>query len=238
MSEIVGRIAEVARYPVKSMAGERRAEAELDWQGMEGDRQYAFVKRGDLGRFPWFTGRDLSDLVRYVPAFDEPERPRTSAVTVWMPGGAVLPLRDPALRAELEAGAGFAVDLIQLGRGAHDAMPVSVVTTGSLDELDRLHGVGLDRRRFRANIVVEAGARDREWAGRRLRIGDRADAAELLLADPAPRCAMITIDPDTGARDPRVLRTVARSFGAAFATYASVARPGTVREGDAVRLVG
>ena len=89
----------------------------------------------------------------------------------------------------------------------------------------------LDPRRFRTNIVVESGAPEGDWPGRRIRFGE---GAALLLADPAPRCAMVTIDPDTADRDPRVLRTVARHFDAAFATYASVATPGIARIGDPV----
>ncbi len=231
------RILEITRYPVKSMAGEHRTTAEIDWQGIEGDRQYAFVRRGNATRFPWLTGRDYSGLVRYRPRYDDPEQPRTSAVMVETPGGGRLRLGDPALREDIEAGSGLAADLLQLGTGAYDAMPVSVVATASLARLDRLHGGSLDRRRFRANIVIESDLYEDAWQGRRLRLGSGDDAAVLLLAAPAPRCAMVTIDPDTGTRDPRVLRTVARELGNALTMYASVARPGWVREGDAVTVL-
>lgn len=68
--------------------------------------------------------------------------------------------------------------------------------------------------------------------------GVEAGGAELLIAYGAPRCAMITIDPDTAKRDAQVLRTVAQRFGNAFTMYASIARPGVLREGDEVRFVG
>lgn len=230
------RVAEITRYPVKSMAAERRTSVEIDWQGIEGDRQYGFVRRGNATRFPWLTGRDCSELVRYRPRFDDPERPRTSPVMVETPDGRRLRLDEPSLREELEARSGVAVDLLQLGIGAYDLMPVSLVTTASLTRLDRLHGSGLDRRRFRTNIVIESDRYEEDWQGQRLRLGSGDDAAVLLLAYLAPRCAMVTIDPDTAERDPRVLRTVARECGNAFTMYASVARPGRVREGDAVTV--
>lgn len=233
---MLGRITEITRFPVKSMAGERRTATEIDWQGIEGDRQYAFVRRGNATRFPWLTGRDWSELVRYRPRYDDPEQPRTSAVTVVTPDGTPWPLRDPALHRDLETRSGLGLDLLQLGIGAYDLMPVSLVTTASLARLDRHHGSRLDRRRFRTNIVIESDAYEEDWQGRRLRLGTGDDAAELSIACPAPRCAMITIDPDTAARDPQVLRTVARDCGNAFTIYASVARPGWVREGDMVEL--
>ena len=233
----LGTINEIVRYPVKSMAGERRAVTEIDWQGIEGDRQYGFVRRGNATRFPWFTGRDHSDLVRCRATYDDPEQPRRSTVTVRLPGGETVSLHDAGLRQTLEDASGQALDLVQLGIGAYDLMPVSIVTTASLARLDLLHGAALDRRRFRANIVIDSDAAEADWQGRRIRIGDAVDAPELLIAYPAPRCAMVTIDPDTGRRDASVLRTVAREFGNVFCMYASVARPGVAREGDRVRLV-
>ena len=231
MPELVGHVAAITRFPIKSMAGEACEAAELDWQGIEGDRQWAWVKAGDLSRFPWFTGRDLSALVRYVAAYDDPGDARRSKVAVTGPGGERWSLADPALQAHLEALAGRALTLLQLGRGAHDAMPVSVASTTSFAALEAAHGGALDPRRFRTNIVVESGFREAEWPGRRVRFGA---GAALLLADGAPRCAMVTIDPDSGERDARVMRTVAQGFGGAFATYASVAAPGSVQVGDPV----
>lgn len=216
------------------MAGERRFATEIDWQGIEGDRQYGFVRRGNATRFPWLTGRDLSSLVLYEPSYRDPERPRSSPVIVRTPGGRDFPLDAADLRDELAAAAGMPIDLIQLGIGAYDLMPVSVVTTASLARLKAQHGGDVDRRRFRANVVVESEALELDWQGKRLQFGE--DGAELLLAYPAPRCAMVTIDPDSAERDSTILRTVARDFAGAFTMYASVAKPGMVREGDAVNV--
>lgn len=236
MNEILGRVLEIVRYPVKSMAGERMPVAEMDWQGLEGDRQYGFVRSSNTTRFPWLTARDFSGLVLYRAAYDDPGCPRNSKVTVVAPDGMELSLSDPRLIAALEAEAGEPLNLMQLGIGAYDSMPVSIVTTASLKKLDAVHGSSLDRRRFRTNIIVESNCLDEEWQGQRISFGD-ANGAELLIAYGAPRCAMITIDPDTAKRDAKVLRTVAQSFGNAFTMYASVARPGALREGDEVRIV-
>ena len=49
MSETVGTVATLSRFPVKSMQGERLAEAELTEGGFVGDRAYALVET-DTGK--------------------------------------------------------------------------------------------------------------------------------------------------------------------------------------------
>lgn len=230
---LLGKVIGLARFPVKSMAGEALEAAELRWPGLHGDRQYAFLQTGHLGRFPWLTGRELSEMVRYRPRFADPADPRHSSLEVEAPDGARFDLKDPALAARLSAESGKPAALIQLGRGMPDSMPVSVITTRSLELLATMHGAALDARRFRINILVESEAPDTEWAGRLLEFGA---GTRLLLAEPAPRCSMVTICPDTARRDASVMRTVAQHFGGNFGMYAAAARLGMIRLGDTVRL--
>lgn len=237
MVRIVGHVEEVVRYPVKSMAGERCLIAEADWQGIEGDRQYGFVRVENESRFPWLTGRDMSDLVRHRAVYNEPSSPRTSSVSVTDTTGRSWSLDDAELAEHLSSESGQAVRLMQLGIGAYDLMPISLVTTASLAAVTSSHGAPLDRQRFRSNIVVESSERGNDWLGKRIRFGSDGTGAELLLAYLAPRCAMVTIDPDTSTRDPSVLRTIAQKFGNAFTAYASVAKPGLLRQGDRVHLL-
>jgi hypothetical protein len=42
----VGRLIEIWRYPVKSMAGESLPRADVCWQGLAGDRRWAFIRPG------------------------------------------------------------------------------------------------------------------------------------------------------------------------------------------------
>lgn len=230
---IVGHVKALARFPVKSMAGEALETAELDWQGIEGDRQYGLLLADNASRFPWFTGRDWSELIRWRAVFERPEDPRRSAVKVTAPDGRVA-TADAALAEWLASDAKGPLHLVQSGRGNYDAMPVSIVTTAGHTAVETAHGAPLDPRRFRINVTIESEVPEREWAGRRLAFGDAG--AELLCAEPIPRCAMITIDPDTAERDPTILRTVAQKFGNGYGIYASPARPGVIRLGDSVRL--
>lgn len=238
MSIIVGKVVEITRYPVKSMAGEPMSAAEIDWQGIEGDRQYCLYRLADKDRFPWLSGRDFAKLVTYRTRFRDAANPRASPVDVLTPGGSSLALDDPGLLAEIGEGAGRALGLIQSGRGLADAMPASIISTATHAALGKAHGAPLDRRRFRANILIESDVRESDWRGRRLRFGGEPGGAELLVADAIPRCALITIDPDTGVRDPAVMRTVARGFENLIGVYAMPARPGLVRLGDAAYLSG
>ena len=47
---------------------------------------------------------------------------------------------------------------------------------------------------------------------------------------------MTTVDPDTLAVDPEVLRDIGRRFGGRLALNAEVLNPGDIRVGDEVRL--
>jgi uncharacterized protein len=237
MTRIVGHVAALHRYPVKSMAGEPLSVAEVDWQGIEGDRQYAFVRKANGTRFPWLTARDVPAMLLHRATFADPAKPKTSAVLVETPDGAVLPLHDMLLHEHLETAAGETVGLLQVARGIYDAMPISIVTTASHARVEATHGSTLDPRRFRANVMIESALPVGDWQGLRLAFGNDTDGAMVQMTAPIPRCVLITIDPDTGAKDARILRTVAQQFGNAYGVYASPARPGLIRVDDPVRVV-
>jgi uncharacterized protein YcbX len=65
---VVGRVAALWRYPVKSMAGERVDAADVSWHGLAGDRRWAFIRDGQVrSGFPWLTIRELPELAHYRP---------------------------------------------------------------------------------------------------------------------------------------------------------------------------
>jgi uncharacterized protein YcbX len=231
---IIGHVAALARFPVKSMAGEPLEVAEIDWQGVEGDRQYGFHFAGSHSRFPWCTGRDYSELVLHRARFADPAAPRTSPVEIDGPSGWRGMLHDPLLAAEIGEAAGAPVALMQLGIGAYDAAPVSVSSSAGHAAVEAAHGGALDLRRFRINIVIDSDELESAWHGHQLAFGE--DGAAINLTHGIPRCAMVTIDPDTAARDPSVLRTIAQQFGNIYGAYGATARKGLVRVGDAVRI--
>jgi len=237
MSRIIGHVRALHRFPVKSMAGERLETAELDWQGIEGDRQYAFVRAANGTRFPWLTAREVPTMVLNRARFEDPTKPKTSAVTVEAPDGTTLDLRDPRLMARLEEAAGEPASLIQVARGVYDSMPVSIQTSAGHTALEAAYGATLAVDRFRINVIVESDALPGDWRGKRLAFGDDDAGAVMQCADPIKRCVIVTIDPETGVKEPRVLRTVVQAFDACYGIYAGPARPGVIRVGDVVRVV-
>lgn len=234
--ERVGTLAEIWRFPVKSMRGERLDPANLTLRGIEGDRQYAFVRSADRSRFPWLTAREVSALVLHEARYESGAAPRTAAVAVTDPTGAARGFWDPALCAALADAAGEAVHPMQLNRGTFDSMPVSLITTASLGAIDAAQGRALDRRRFRINLVVESGTSEGDWLGGCLRFGDGPDAPALRLHEPIQRCVMVTIDPDSAARDPTVMRTVAQRFGNEVGVYGTTGTAGPLAAGMPVYL--
>jgi uncharacterized protein YcbX len=229
---VVGSVAALWRYPVKSMTAEDLDGAEVSWHGLAGDRRWAFIRDGQARNgFPWLTMRDLPELAHYRPRFAEPDRPDASPVLVRTPTGGEFDVADPALAAELEPG----VRVIKQNRGVFDTMPLSLLTTQTLDGLARLAGIGLAAGRFRPNLLVDAagrGFREDAWVGRVLRIGGlrmRVDQRD-------QRCVMVTIDPVTLHRNPAVLRAIARDRDNRLGVYGSTVQPGRVAVGDPVEL--
>lgn len=117
---------------------------------------------------------------------------------------------------------------------------VTISTTSSLKRLADESGKTVDTRRFRSTFTIDTGSADAHvedsWAGRELELGD----ARLRVTGGIPRCAVIDIDPDTGARGTHLLKTLARyrlqENDIMFGVYAEVIRPGTVSVGDQARL--
>ncbi len=233
----VGTVAAVYRYLVKSMRGEAVEAARLSWHGMEGDRRYAFVRTDNTSRFPWLTGRNVPALLQYMPYLADSADPANGGVRVRTPDDAEIALESDALRDELAARHGAPVHLMQASRGTHDSAPVSVLSTATLAALSAEAGSALDVRRFRPNLVIAADVPEDDWLGGLLTFGDGLDGAAIRLNRPDPRCVMVTLDPDSTASDPGVLKAVARrSRDVCAGAYAAVERVGTVRVGDPMYL--
>jgi uncharacterized protein len=120
-----------------------------------------------------------------------------------------------------------------------DCATVHLLTTATLDRLRELYPKGrFEIRRFRPNIVVEPAAGEKTfvenaWIGSTLCVGDEV---RLNVSGPCPRCVMTTLPQGDLPKDPGILRTAAQHNQVHVGVYASVARGGTIRRGDPVRL--
>lgn len=235
----LGTVVAIRRYPVKSMQAEPVDAAALHWTGLHGDRQYAFCKAADTSDFPWLTGREVPSLVRYAARYSDPSDPRRARLGVTAPDGAEFDVADPALAEHLADAVNAPVRLLRLGRGAFDAMPLSVLTTNMGEAISQAHGAPVSLGRFRTNLVIrpdDPAVTERDWLGYALTFGDAPAPPALRLDWPIPRCAMVALDPMTAVRDAGVLRTVVRRFQNEVGAYCAVQAPDIVRVGDRVRL--
>ena len=71
---VVGQVESLWRYPVKSMRGEELEEAFVGFPGVYGDRYFAFKSSTRPKGFPYLTGREQEQLLRYRPRFRHPEK--------------------------------------------------------------------------------------------------------------------------------------------------------------------
>ena len=260
---VVGTVESLWRYPVKSMRGEQVNTSFIGFSGVYGDRLFAFRSAGSPAGFPFLTAREQAQLMRYRPRFRRPAMaalpPNLSeagrmapgitpayagqedlAIEVETPAGDVLPINDPALIKRLQQGIAekHVLTLVRSERSFTDCRPLSLISVQTVRRLGEELAEAVDERRFWANVYLDLSATDgfaeNAFVGKTLRLGPKAVVAILELD---PRCAMITLDPETGVANPIVLKKVAEAHGGTAGLYAAVLVEGIVRPGDAIELL-
>lgn len=237
---VVGVVRAIYRYPVKSMRGESLTEADVEWQGVVGDRAYAFVQSDDRSTFPYLTARELPDLLLYTPKLRDASKPYSSPVLVRTPEGDEYLIDGDELHASIAGRYPRPFYLLRLGRrSTHDAAPLSLISTSTINALGSRLDMTFDAMRFRPSILVETpdgeSFPEQRWVGQSLAFGD--DDLRMVVSEPDIRCKMITLDPRTGAAEPRVLAEVVRNLDGALGVYGLPQKAGTLRVGQTVRLL-
>lgn len=233
-------VAEIRIYPVKGLRGRPVTEAVVEPWGLAGDRRYMVVD-AESGRFlsqrelprmavleaaPRPGGLDLSGPGLGLLAVDTPGAGAPSrAVTVWRDS---LQARDAgdAAAAWLSGALGRACRLVHMADPAAarrvdpdyaeagdrvsfaDGFPLLVTNAASLADLNRRLGAPVSMDRFRTNVAVVGAEAWAEDGWQRLEIGPVPFAGTKDCA----RCAVTTVDQDTGERSPETepLRTLAQ----------------------------
>jgi uncharacterized protein YcbX len=232
------RVAELWRYPVKSLQGEQLDGAAVTDSGIVGDRAYAIF---DLDTGLGLTARRVPELLFASARLVAPDRPPEitlpdgsiacgdTALSHWL--GRRVALRAAAdveeRRYENPLDAEHDADWVVFDGAPgpfHDSARtrVSLVSTGTLG--------AWDRRRFRANVLLDGEGED-ELVGSQITIGDATlDIVKRLL-----RCVITTRpQPDGIERDLDVFKTINRERDGCLAIGALVAQPGTMAVGDEV----
>ena len=208
-------VAEIWRYPVKSMAGERLERAYVDYPGIDGDR----LAHPENSRGLLITARTHPQLLGHRGTLDEEGEPLVDGAR-W---------DEPSSQAKVVAIVGAGARLVRdEDVRCFDILPLLVATDGAISVF------GHDSRRLRPNIIVGGvpGLAERDWPGKVLRIGE----VRIGIRDLRGRCVMTTYDPDTLEQDRGVLQTIRREFDGKLALNCFVIWPGEIRVGDAAEI--
>jgi len=201
---MAGQVAELWRYPVKSLGGQKLAQAPCVGRGIEGDRRWAV--RGTDGKLG--SGkttrrfRRMPGLLSMSSSVDDDDQ-----VWVHFPSGDTGRVDDPATSAAVGAVVDEEVGLVEEASVSHfDDAPLHLLSSASLAWLHALRpGDQIDRRRFRPNLVIdvpwEPGRVEQEWIGHELQIGE----VTVSVAKPTERCVMITLAQDGLPFAPHIL---------------------------------
>jgi uncharacterized protein YcbX len=209
------RVAELWRYPVKSLAGERLEATELTGMGIPGDRIVQVWDDRDMV----LTARTHPRLLGLSATLGSDGEPLVHG----------LPWTAPEVADAIRAAAGPSARLVRSdGPERFDVLPLLVATDGAIGH------VGVDRRRFRPNVLIDGveGLAEREWPGRWLQIGE----AIIGVKKRRGRCVMTTYDPDTLEQDPSVLSRVVRKMGGRLGLDCYVIQGGRLAVGDRVAV--
>jgi uncharacterized protein len=208
-------LAELWRYPVKSMGGESLTQAELRRDGIPGDR----IVHVEDPRGRVVTARSRPRLLVHHATLGADGEPLVDGRS-WK--------RDDVAD-DVQAAAGPGTRLVRYdGDARFDVLPLLVATDGAIASL------GYDRRRFRPNLLISGveGLAERGWEGRLLHVGQ----AIIRMVTLRQRCIMTTFDPDTAEQDRDVLLRIHRELGGVLALDCEVVRPGAMKVGDPVEL--
>lgn len=204
----LGVVADIWRYPIKSLAPEALNAVACDERGLDGDRRSALVVAtlGHARAGKTYRGKEHALL-----------HTRATAQEATALGAA----RCVALDVHTD-GPFFDLD------------PVSVLFDTWLRDGERLVGRGLEPLRYRPNLFVRATpdfcAAENDLVDRVLAVGD----VRLRVSQPIHRCVTTTYDLLTGESDPRILSVIANERANTMGIYAHVVRRGTLRAGDTI----
>jgi uncharacterized protein len=235
-------VAELWRFPVKSLQGERLDAAELGPRGLAGDREYALfdvatgyglTARRDPGLLH-ASARLRADGSVEVTLPDGTVAADDGALSAWL--GRPVTLRAAGEVADrryenpedIETEAPDSWYTFHGAPGAfHDSVQVTLLSRASMG--------AEPQRRFRANVVLDGtapgGADEDSLVGATVRIGGALVAVSRRIS----RCVMVTRPQPGGIpRDREVLRRIHRERGGDLSVGGTVTRPGLARAGDEI----
>ena len=210
------KVAEIWRYPVKTMAGEKLQRIHIGPLGLEGDR-VVHVEDGE-GRV--ITSRSHPRFLGLKGTLGADGEPLVDGQ----------PWHSLEVAAKVVEIGGPGARLVRYdGVERFDVLPLLVATDGAIAAF------GHDHRRLRPNLVIGGveGLAERDWPGGCLHIG----TVLIGVQDLRQRCIMTAYDPDTLIRDRGITQEIYRRFEGKLALNCFVIEGGEISVGDEVQLV-
>ena len=229
----IGSIAELWRYPVKSMQGERCETLGVDAHGIAGDRRFAFESAdAPIGK-PLLRSAERAAMLR-SRAHLQPN----GNVLVSPAEAEPLPIAHKSLTPLLvDSDFASTLTLLEQERPFTDVRPIALHSLATVRALSQALGA-FDGRRLRSNLVLsltddQPFAED-QLAGHTLQLGE---IVQLTVLERIPRCRMVSLDPETAHPDSAPLRWLARHRDGRAGIYARALISGTLSIGDVVTLI-
>jgi uncharacterized protein len=248
-------IAQLWRYPVKSLLGERLPTLRLVDDGIEGDRMWGIQDRRDgriltarrEPRLLFASSRLAASDLPVITLPDGQEVAGTGPVTdaalsTWLGKPVTLVAASESHAANAEYFADATDDASQaiewtMPKGRFvDAFPILVMSTAGLRSGEVAYPAGAwDVRRFRPNILIQLdgeGWVEDAWADRQLRVG----SAQLIPRQRCIRCTMVTRAQPGLHTDVNIFKTLHRTHEGKAGMWTQVVQPGPVSEGDVLEI--
>jgi len=233
----IGRVLTLARFPVKSTAGESLHAAEVDQRGLVHDRAWA-VYTADGGIASGKTSRrfrKIDGLMRWRSTAPADGNDVPQLHTPW---GSSYAVDDPAAAEALTSNFGRPLTLRPEGSIPHyDDCPVHLVTTSSIRQIESYIGGPVDHRRTRANIVLdtaESSWLEDFWEGLHLAIGPQL---VLRIRSGMTRCVMVD-QPQVGVLcESPILKALGDAHEVILGVKATVTQTGSITVHDDAYLL-
>ena len=255
-SESALHIAQLWRYPVKSLLGERLPTLRVIGDGVDGDRMWGILDRSD-GRI--LTARRAPQLLFASSRIAED----SGLPVITLPDGQELQGPGPGTDAALSAWLGKSVTLVAaaerdaaraeffkdatddssqalewtMPKGRFvDAFPLLLMTTAGLRGGTTAYpGGAWDVRRFRPNVLIQIdgeGWLEDAWAECLLNVG----STQLVPRRRCARCTMVNRAQPGLERDVNIYKTLHRTHGGDAGMWTQVVQAGIISEGESVQL--
>ncbi|MGW0891373.1 MOSC domain-containing protein [Saccharopolyspora sp. NPDC002578] len=232
-----GTIAELYRWPVKSLRGESVPAARFDDRGMAGDRAHVLVDERAKRAGSVLTVRQNPALLHWSGAYGADVSDPAGEPALHGPDGSAWKWDDPELPGALADSLGIPLSL-RSEDGNQDRGPTVLVTLqATVDALSADMGERVDLLRFRPNVHLDldvAPFAELGWGpGTTLATGDLTLEIVGPNSGACVRCAVPSWDAGGRKRWKELQSRLIERYDNEFGTIMRVTRGGTARRGEA-----